>query len=164
MLLKISGYSTSKRPWAALENELYFRGIMLAVREWVHVSAGNGLWEMSQWNSEKGEARRKKRSGGDLSATTHHLLKSRSGPRVVPWYFCLAFRKKQPESLCWCAVLAERKVWLSDWLFTSTTFCQVIRLNKTKITYKTKEKTKQENPAMDACLKKLVYDGNNTVK
>lgn len=94
MLLKISGYSISKRPWAALENELYFRGIMLAVREWVHVSAGNGLWEMPQWNGEKGEARRKKRSGRDLSATTHHLLKSRSGPCVVPWYFCLAFYKE----------------------------------------------------------------------
>lgn len=150
MLLKISGYSTSKRPWAAQENELYFRGIMLAVREWVHVSAGNGLWEMPQWNSEKGEARRKKRSGRHLTATTHHLVKSRSGPCVVPWYFCLAFRKKQPESLCWCAALTGRTVRLTDWPFNSTTFRQEIQLTKTEIAYKTKL-----NPAVVVCLQKI---------
>lgn len=151
MLLKISGYSISKRPWAALENELYFRGIMLAVREWVHVSAGNGLWEMPQWNGETGEARRKKRSGRDLSATTHHLLKSRSGPCVVPWYFCLAFTKKRPESLCRCAELAGRTGRLSDWPFNSPVARQEIPLNKAKTTYKTRTKQKQINSLL-GCL------------
>lgn len=42
---------------------------------------------------------RKKRSACDLSATAHHLVKSRSGPCAVPWYFYSAFQ-------------ANRKFWL----------------------------------------------------
>lgn len=31
---------------ATVVNEIYFKGIMLAALQWVHISVGNGLWEM----------------------------------------------------------------------------------------------------------------------
>lgn len=112
---------------AAVRNELYSRGIMLAVLEWVHVSVGNGLWEMLYWKGTEKAARRKKRSGFDLSATTHHLVKSRSGPCVVPWYFCLAFKEMARKS-DWCTQLAKQD---SNWLpFIALTFLKELWLNK----------------------------------
>lgn len=156
MLLKISGYSISKRPWATLENELYFRGIMLAVREWAHVAAGNGLWEMPQCIGEMG-------GGGHQEEKVRLWFKCHNsssaevkvGTLCGPVAFLLSFLERTGQK-----VYVDVRSWPgrtrpTEWL--AFKFAQEIPLNKAKIAHKTAAKQRQMNSLrwMDGFTKAL---------